>query len=408
MATPSLERRWTITVVILSIMSGAAVSVVYLPQTLLTDIAHHFGTTPAAAGVTATTIQIGYALGIFFLVPLSDRIAPRLQVTVQALLLVAAMVATVFLPSVGAVALGLVVVGLVANVAQVILPAANRLAPAGRAGSTTATLIGSWLAGIFGGRIVAGLLVQVIGWQWVVVVFAAALLALLPFARAALGTDTRTSAARTGYGRLLLSTISLIGRSPSVGESIAMQFLVFATFNSLWTVVVLYLTGDSVGWSATAAGLFGFVGLAVVLCVPAVGKLVDRFGQLKVAGAGLTVAFAASLSLVFDHGLLVLYGVSMFLIALSQQATQSAIQSRLLISNPGAPGQANTVFMFSMFVGGAFGAFIGPWGYAQGGLGQVAVQCCVFIAISLCVWAAVYRRSVRAARASAQTPTPAG
>ena len=38
MATPSLERRWTLTVVILSIMSGAAVSVVYLPQTLLTDI----------------------------------------------------------------------------------------------------------------------------------------------------------------------------------------------------------------------------------------------------------------------------------------------------------------------------------------------------------------------------------
>ncbi|GAB3607056.1 MFS transporter [Conyzicola nivalis] len=393
--------------IVLAIMSGAAVSVVYLPQTLLTDIAAHFQTTAAVAGITATTIQIGYALGIFFLVPLADRVDPRLQVTIQSLLLVAALAATVFLPSVGAVALGLVVVGLVANVAQVILPAANRLAPPGRAGSTTATLIGSWLAGIFGGRIVAGLLVQVIGWQWVVVVFALALLALLPFARAALGPDPRDRTAHTGYGKLLVSTISLIRRSPTVGESIAMQFLIFATFNSLWTVVVLYLTGDAVGWTATAAGLFGFVGLAVVLCVPVVGRLVDRFGQLRVAGAGLGVALLASVSLIFDHRMLVLYGVSMFLIALSQQATQSAIQSRLLISNPTAPGQANTVFMFSMFVGGAFGAFIGPWGYAHGGLTQVAVQCSVFVAVSLVVWVGVFRRALSKDQHRSPSSTPA-
>jgi len=390
------NRQWTRKVAILALISGTAVSTIYLPQTLLTDLAEHFSTTPAIAGITATTIQIGYALGIFFLVPLADRVQPRLQVTVQTLLLVAAIVVSVLLPSVGAIALGFIVVGLVANVAQVILPAAARLAPAGRAGSTTSTLIGSWLAGIFGGRIVAGLLAPFIGWQWVLVVFATILLALLPFARRALGKDKRELAAVSSYGRLLLSTLTLIRRSPTVGQSVAMQFLVFTTFNSLWTVVVLYLTGPGVKWSAIAAGLFGFVGLAVVLFVPLVGKVVERFGQLNVAGAGLGVAFVASLSLIADHTILPLYAVSMFLIALSQQATQSSIQSRLLITNPQAPGQANTVFMFCMFVGGAFGAFIGPWGYINGGLTQVAIQASIFIAISLVVWGSVSTQARKA------------
>lgn len=395
MTTRTIERQWTRTVAVLALMSGTAVSVIYLPQTLLLNLADYFRTTPAIAGVTATSIQVGYAVGIFLLVPLADRIQPRKQVTLQATLLIVAILLSVVLPSIGSVALGFVVVGLVANVAQVILPAATRLAPAGRAGSTTATLIGSWLAGIFGGRIVAGLLVQSIGWRGVLVVFAAILLALLPFARRALRPEEREPAAGMPYLRLLGSTVSLIVRSATVRQSVAIQFLVFTTFNSLWTVTVLYLTGPLVGWTTIAAGLFGFVGLAVVLCVPFVGKMVDRFGQLPIAGAGLLVALIASIGLIFDHGVIVLYGVSMFLIALSQQATQSSVQGRLLMTNPGAPGQANTVFMFFMFVGGAFGAFIGPWGYLQGGLTQVAVQATIFIAISFLVWGVVFLRSRR-------------
>ena len=389
-------RRWSRTVALLSVMSGTAVSVIYLPQTLLTDIADHFHTTAAVAGVTATTVQVGYALGIFFLVPLADRVSARIQVTVQTILLVLTLGVSVLLPSVGALAIGFVAVGLVANIAQVILPAANRLAPAGRAASTTATLIGSWLAGIFGGRIIAGLLAPLIGWQWVLVAFAAALLILLPIVRSRLTQSERFPPARGGYGELLGSTIALIRRSPTVGQSVAIQLLVFATFNSLWTVVVLHLTGPDVGWTGVAAGLFGFVGLAVVLFVPVVARLVQRLGQLRSAGLGLGIALIATVSIVFDNQSVVLYGISMFLIAFAQQLTQSSVQSRLLATNPAAPGQANTVFMFFMFIGGAFGAFIGPWGYARGGLVQVALQGAGFVLVSAIVWLIVFSSSRKA------------
>ena len=367
-------------------MSGTAVSVIYLPQTLLVSLADSFGVAPSTAGITATTIQVGYAVGIFLLVPLADRVQPRVQVGVQSLLLIAFLVASVFLPSIGAVALGFGVVGLVANIAQVILPAANRIAPSGKAGSTTATLIGSWLAGIFGGRILAGLLVGVIGWRGVVVLFAVLLLALLPFAHRALLGDERVPVKNGSYLRLLRATTTLIARSPTVAQSVALQLLVFTTFNSFWTVVVLYLTGPSLGWSTVGAGLFGFVGLAVVACVPLVGRSVARFGHLPVAGAGLVIALIASAALIFDHQIIWLYAASMFLIALSQQATQTAVQGRLLATNPRAPGQANTVFMFCMFIGGALGAFLGPWGYLHGGLTQVAIQSTALILVCGLIW----------------------
>lgn len=392
------QRQWNRTLTVLALLSGTAVAVIYLPQTLLTDLAHSLGVTPAAAGLTATTIQAGYALGIFLLVPLADRIQPRVQVTTQALLLIAAIVLSTILPTVGAIALGFAVVGLVANVAQVILPAANRLAPAGRAGSTTATLIGSWLAGIFGGRIIAGLLVDSIGWRGVLVLFAILLLVLLPFAHRALRADERVPVRHGSYFRLLGSTVTLIVRSPTAGQSVALQFLVFTTFNSLWTVAVLHLTGPIIGWTTVAAGLFGFVGLAVVLCVPFVGRLISRFGHLRVAGLGLVVAFAAAVSLIYDHNFIVFYAISMFFIALSQQITQSAVQGRLLATNPRTPGQANTVFMFFMFIGGALGAFLGSWAYLRGGMTQVAIQSAALVFVCLLVWLAIAWRGRRLAQ----------
>jgi len=390
---------------VLSITSGIAVSVIYLPQSLLTDISRSVGVSPSVAGLSATTIQAGYALGIFFLVPLSDRIQPRRQVTVQAVLLIAAILVSAALPSIGAIAIGFAIVGLVANIAQVILPAANRLSPPGQAGATTATLVGSWLVGIFGGRIIAGVLVQTLGWRWVLVLFAALLLAILPLARAALRDDESEPAARTSYRRLLSSTVTLVARSRTLRQSIAIQFFVFATFNSLWTVVVVHLTGPSVGWSLLAAGLFGFVGLAVGLFVPFIGRFVDRIGPLPFAGVALGVGLVASVTIVFDSSAVLLFGASMFFIALAQQATQSAVQSRLLATNPSAPGQANTVFMFCMFVGGAFGAFIGPWGYQHGGMRQVALQAVVFVAISLVAWGTIQFRERAMSRTSASTPS---
>jgi predicted MFS family arabinose efflux permease len=403
----SAEQGWTSRLVALSVAAAVAVSVIYIPQSLLTNLARDLGVPAGRAGLVATAVQAGYALGILLLVPLADRIHPRRQVTVQTLLLAVALVVSSVLPTVLSLAVGFAVVGLVANIAQVIIPAASRLAPPERRGTTTATIVGSLSVGIFGGRIVASLAVDALGWRWVVVGFAALLLATVPFTRRALQAELDRPAGPLRYGQLLRSTLGLVRRSPELAQSGLMQFFVFATFNSVWTVMVLHLTGPTFGWSVRAAGLFGLVGLAAALLTPLAGRLVDRFGTLPVAGGALVLMLLAMATVVVDSSTLAAFAASMFVVTAAGQAHQSAHQNRILAANPGSAAQANTVFMFFVFLGGSAGAFLGPAAYAQGGMPRVAQLCCLLVLLALGAWGWTTARTRRAA-ASAQLVTSGG
>jgi predicted MFS family arabinose efflux permease len=387
---------WTRTMLLFSVAAAVTVSTIYLPQSMLANLGASLGVPTTVASAIATAVQAGYALGILLFVPLADRVHPRRQVTVQALLLVAALLVSSVMPSVLAAVIGFFAVGLVANIPQVLIPVASRLSPLERRGATNGALVGAILVGIFGGRIVASLLVDLIGWRLVTVVFAILVLALLPFVRHALTVELPREGTPRPYGRLLLSTLGLVRHSPVLVQAAATQFFVFATFNSIWTVMVLHLTGEKFGWSVLAAGLFGLVGLAAGLLVPFVGRYIDRFGALRVAGVLLIVMLAAVASAIVDSGIIVAFGISMLVATWANQAVLSANQSRVLVANAGRTAQANTLFMFFVFLGGSTGAFLGPLAFDVGGMPLVAAQGVVFIVIAIALWAV----SVRSTRSS--------
>ena len=395
---PAVEQRWTPRLLALAVGAAVAVSVIYLPQSLLTDVAADLGVSPGLAGWVATAVQAGYALGILLLVPLADRVHPRRQVTVQSLLLAAALAGSAVLPTVAAVAAGFAVVGLVANIAQVIIPAAGRLAPPERRGATTATIVGSLSVGIFGGRIVSSLAVEALGWRAVTIGFALLVVATVPFTRRALHSTLVPTAEGLSYPQLLRSTLGLVRRSPALWQSALMQFFVFATFNSAWTVMVLHLTSEPFGWSVRSAGLFGLVGLAAGLTTPFAGRLLDRFGTLPVAGGALGVLLLAMAAVAVDASHLLLFVPAMFAATAASQLHASAHQSRILAVDLDRAAQANTAFMFFVFLGGSTGAFLGPVAYLSGGMGRVGLMSCGLVLLALAAWAAVTVHTRRAER----------
>ena len=60
-----------------AVAGGAAVGNLYWAQPLLEEIAASLGVPAAVAGLLVTVTQIGYAVGIFLLVPLGDLLNRR-------------------------------------------------------------------------------------------------------------------------------------------------------------------------------------------------------------------------------------------------------------------------------------------------------------------------------------------
>ncbi len=82
---------------------GIMVGNIYLCQPLLGEMARGFGVPERIAGFVAVATQVGYALGILFVVPLADMAEPRrlvrLLMAVTALGLVGAAAAPGIAPS---------------------------------------------------------------------------------------------------------------------------------------------------------------------------------------------------------------------------------------------------------------------------------------------------------------------
>ena len=65
----------------MAVACGATVANLYYAQPLLDTIARDLGVSSGAAGLLVTSSQVGYALGLVFLVPLGDLLDRRRMVS---------------------------------------------------------------------------------------------------------------------------------------------------------------------------------------------------------------------------------------------------------------------------------------------------------------------------------------
>ena len=127
--------------------SGLAVANIYYNQPMLGLIEADFPHQPIA-GLVPTATQMGYALGLFFLLPLGDLVDRRLMIIGQFLLLGLALALAALSPSAWILVAASALVGACSSVAQQIVPFAASLASLERRGSTIGTVMAGVLSGI--------------------------------------------------------------------------------------------------------------------------------------------------------------------------------------------------------------------------------------------------------------------
>lgn len=370
----------------LSVSCALTVSVIYIPQSLLTTIAADLGVSHGLASVLSTVAQVGYAIGILLLVPLAARIEVKKQVTYQSLGLTGTLLLATVVPNVVGAIAAFLAVGLVANISQVLIPAANRMSAAHRRGTTNSVLVGSLLVGIFGGRALASLCTEWIGWRGTVFVFALAVVAALPTTRWALRNAPPPEGERLTHGQLVLRTVRQALSNQILLRAALTQACVLSTFNALWTVMVLHLTGPGLSWTLGQAGLFGLVGLVAGFFTPWSGRLIDRYGARRTTGGFLLVLLTAMAAILLTNSTPIAFGIVMFVATWANQSALSGNQVRALATGPQLSAQLNTAFSFIVFLGGGVGAVLGPVIYAWAGIDAVAGAGVVIIVIAIAQW----------------------
>jgi predicted MFS family arabinose efflux permease len=145
--------------------TGLSVASIYYSQPMLGIIGPSLGANLTQTGLIPTLTQIGYALGILFLIPLGDRFDRRTIILLKSVLLTLSLLLCGFAPGIHGVLLTSLLIGATATLAQDIVPASAALSPAAQRGKTVGTVMTGLLVGILLSRVVSGVVAEYFGWR---------------------------------------------------------------------------------------------------------------------------------------------------------------------------------------------------------------------------------------------------
>ncbi|MBV7295825.1 MFS transporter [Corynebacterium sp. TAE3-ERU12] len=367
----------------------------YVNQPLLAEFSATFGVSPSAAATTVTVAQVAYAIGLFVVVPLGDKLERRgLVVALMGLTAAGHLIAGVA-PGFAALVVGIAVAGFFSVAAQVLVPFASMLADPKDSGSAVGTVMSGLLGGILLSRTASGMLADAFGWHSSYLVTAAMLVAcavalwrVLPRSR----VEQPES-----YLRTMRQTVRLCIRHRQLRMRSVIAAIAFAGFSGVFATMTPLLAGPPFSMSAGMIGVLGLLGLAGVFVATPAGRLVDRgyVGMATAAGIGLLAlgwlcfSFAATSLAWFIAGF-ILVDVGLQLVHIVSMNVVYALA-------PTQRSTANSVYMTCYFAGAAGGSAIGVAAWAANGWAGVVVAgwCAVGLVAALgAVEALLYRGRV--------------
>ena len=353
---------------LLATACGLIVANIYYAQPLVGPISASLGLPPQAAGLIVTMTQVGYGVGLLFVVPLGDLFENRSLILavfgVGLLALVGAALSTNAAAFLGAALL----IGLGSVSVQILVPYAAHLAPEAVRGRVVGNVMSGLMLGIMLARPAASFITEALSWHAVFVISAVVMAGLAVVLRVAL--PRRQPAPGLSYGKLLASMVRLARRTPVLQRRALYHAFLFGSFSLFWTAVPLLLAG-AFHLSQNGIALFALAGVAGAIAAPIAGHFADR-GWSK-PGTGLAMlAVAASfllgrLGLSGSHTGLAILVLSAILLDFGVTANLVFGQRAIFSLSAQFRSRLNGLYMATFFVGGAVGSALGGWTYARGG-----------------------------------------
>ncbi|MEI3893735.1 MULTISPECIES: MFS transporter [Bacillus] len=356
-------------IILLATACGIIVANLYYAQPLIGVISNEIGLSNSSAGLIVTLTQIGYVIGLLFLVPLGDIVENKKLILMLLFLSAFALIAMVLVKSAILLLITSFFIGLGSVAAQVLVPLVSYLSSENARGRVVGNVMSGLLLGIMLARPISSLVADMWGWNaifalsaTVIIVLAFVLSKVLP---------TRKPKAKTNYIALLNSMWQLLRTTPILRRRAIYHACVFGAFSLFWTTIPLLLSSPAFHFSQTAIALYALVGITGAIAAPIGGRLADLGWTRPATGIALTVVIISLILPLFIQssspcGIAVLV-IAAILLDMGVSANLVLSQRLIFSLNPEIRSRLNGLFMAIFFLGGAVGSFIGGWAYALGG-----------------------------------------
>ncbi|MEH2509367.1 putative MFS family arabinose efflux permease [Nitrobacteraceae bacterium AZCC 1564] len=354
-----------------AIATGVIVTNLFAPQILVGLMGRSLGTTATHAGMVSTLTLLGYAFGLFFLVPLTDIFENKRLIVLTLCSTVIAAACTAVAPTTGFLLTAVFLLGASCSAIQMLVPLVASMARPSERGRVIGDVMSGLMVGILLSRPIASFISDAWNWRgfYVISSVAIAVLAIaLSWRLPSLRPKTRMN-----YLNLLGSYWTLIREEPVLRVRSWTAALSMAAFSAFWAAVALKLAEAPFNLGASGIAIFALAGAAGAVATPVAGRLGDA-GHVRVTLCASHALIIISLALSASADLLatrtwslVALGAGAVVLDLGVTGDQILGRRAINLLRAEARGRLNGMFVGIFFIGGAIGTAAATFAWAHGG-----------------------------------------
>ena len=367
----------------MAVIAGLTVANCYYNQPLLEMIRHDMGVSQHEANLITVVTQIGYALGLCFLIPMGDLYSRRRIIVINMSVAAVMAVFIAFSQRVWIVWGASLLLGACSVIPQFFIPIAGQYSEKKNKGRNMGIVLSGLLTGILASRVVSGYVGEWLGWREMFIIAALIMIVCLILT---LKIMPQTDSNYVGtYRGLMKSVFHIVASNARIRLYAIRAAFSFGSMMAIWSCLVFRLAQAPFFSGSEMVGTLGMCGIAGALAASGLGKLVNQWGirKLSLYGACLQLVAWTTAYLFGDTytGLI----VAIILVDIGLQCLQLSNQSGCIQEMPEASNRANTIFMTTYFIGGSFGTYCAGLAWTHEGWMGVCAVGAVLAAISLSI-----------------------
>lgn len=354
-------------IALMAVASGIAVANIYYIQPLLNSAAEYFNISGSQVSLLATLTQTGYALGLFLILPIADLTERKKLILTMISLSILSLLGMYISPNFILACIACLAIGITSVIPQLLLPLCAKLSDEQVRGKNIGHIMSGLLTGVVLSRVVSGTVGKYIGWKSIYIIAVVLMAVLFVVLKFTLPICTADEKGNLNYASSIKSMFLLPKKYPVIAEAAINGFMILAAFSALWTVLTFHLQGTPFNFETNIIGLFGILGVSGALFAPVAGKISDKKSARFTVGINIAI-------IVVSYFCFIAFGFKVWgliagvvLLDMGVNSCNVANQTRIQSLSESERNRITSIYMVTMFAGGAVGSYLGSALYTNFG-----------------------------------------